>query len=288
MRQVAPLTGSNGQTAVQLLLAGYRTDHMKFPLFQIDAFTDHLFGGNPAAVVLLESWLPDKVLAAIAAENNLAETAFVIPGADEIALRWFTPTVEVDLCGHATLAAAYVLFRHFTPSANRLTFATRSGDLVVTRDADRLTLDFPARPGVSVEVSEPLVSALGVRPREVLLARDLLAILDYESDVKNLQPDFARIAALDAFAVMVSAPGETADFVSRFFAPGAGIPEDPVTGAAHCTLVPYWAARLGKSSLTAKQLSARGGDLCCRLSGDRVFISGSAVEYLRGEVDIVV
>lgn len=261
---------------------------MKLPLFQIDAFTNHLFGGNPAAVVLLESWLPDKVLAAIAAENNLAETAFVIPGSDEIPLRWFTPTVEVDLCGHATLAAAHVLFRYFTPSANQLTFVTRSGNLVVTADTDRLTLDFPARPGVSVEVSEQLVSALGARPREVFLARDLLAILDCESDVKNLQPDFARIAALDAFAVIVSAPGETVDFVSRFFAPGAGIPEDPVTGSAHCTLVPYWAARLGKSSLTAKQLSARGGDLSCRLSGNRVLISGSAVEYLHGEIDVVV
>jgi len=261
---------------------------MKFPLFQIDAFTDHLFGGNPAAVVVLESWLPDEVLAAIAAENNLAETAFVIPGANEIPLRWFTPTVEVDLCGHATLAAAYVLFQNFTPSANELTFATRSGKVVVTQDADRLTLDFPARPGVSIEVSEQLVSALGVRPREAFLARDLLAVLDRESDVKNLQPDFSRIATLDAFAVIVSAPGEAVDFVSRFFAPGAGIPEDPVTGSAHCTLIPYWAERLGKSSLTAKQLSARGGDISCRFSGDRVFISGSAVQYLSGEINVVV
>jgi predicted PhzF superfamily epimerase YddE/YHI9 len=174
------------------------------------------------------------------------------------------------------------------PSANQLTFTTRSGNLVAVRDADRLTLDFPARPGVPVEVSVQLVSALGVRPREVYLARDLLAILDCESEVRNLQPDFARIAALDAFAVIVSAPGGTVDFVSRFFAPGAGIPEDPVTGSAHCTLVPYWAARLGKSSLTAKQLSPRMGDLSCRLSGNRVLISGSAVEYLRGEIDIVV
>ncbi|HSB94962.1 MAG TPA: PhzF family phenazine biosynthesis protein [Spongiibacteraceae bacterium] len=261
---------------------------MKLPLFQIDAFTDHLFGGNPAAVVLLESWLPDKVLAAIAAENNLADTAFVIPGSDEIPLRWFTPTVEVDLCGHATLAAAHVLFRHVMPSARQLTFTTRSGNLIVSTDGDRLTLDFPARPGVSIEVSEQLVAALGVRPAEAFLARDLLVILDCEADVKNLRPDFARIAALDVFAVIVSAPGETVDFVSRFFAPGAGIPEDPVTGSAHCTLVPYWAARLGKSSLTAKQLSARGGDLNCRLAGDRVFISGSTVEYLRGEIDVVV
>ena len=261
---------------------------MKLPIFQIDAFTDHLFGGNPAAVVPLDSWLPDEVLAAIAAENNLSETAFVIPGLGEIPLRWFTPTVEMDLCGHATLAAAHVLFRHFTPSVDRLTFVTHSGNLTVTTDADRLTLDFPARPGISLEISEEVVSALGSRPREVLLARDLLAIFDRESDVKDLQPDFARIAALDALGVIVSAPGETVDFVSRFFAPAAGVPEDPVTGSAHCTLVPYWAARLGKSSLTAKQLSARGGDLSCRLLGDRVLMSGSAVEYLRGEIDVVV
>jgi len=259
---------------------------MKLPLFQIDAFTTCLFGGNPAAVVLLEKWLPDEVMAAIAAENNLAETAFAIPGGDEIPLRWFTPTVEVDLCGHATLAAAYVLFRHLTPSTNRLTFATGSGNMVVTADGDLLTLDFPARPGAPVEISDQSVAALGARPRELYLARDLLAIFDSENEVKNLRPDFARVAALDAFAVIVSAPGETADFVSRFFAPGAGVPEDPVTGSAHCTLIPYWADRLGKSGLSAKQLSARGGDLACRLVGDRVLISGQAVEYLRGEINV--
>jgi predicted PhzF superfamily epimerase YddE/YHI9 len=264
-----------------------RSDPVKLPLFQIDAFTDRLFGGNPAAVVLLESWLPDKVLAAIAAENNLAETAFVVPGSDEIPLRWFTPTVEVDLCGHATLAAAHVLFRHVTPSANQVTFATRGGNLIVSRDAERLTLDFPARPGVPIEISEQLVLALGARPSEAFLARDLLAIFECESAVRDLRPDLARVAALDAFGVIVSAPGETVDFVSRFFAPAAGIPEDPVTGAAHCTLVPYWAARLGKSSLTAKQLSFRGGDLACQLAGNRVLISGNAVEYLHGEIDVV-
>jgi PhzF family phenazine biosynthesis protein len=269
-------------------LARYRVDHMKLPLFQIDAFTNRLFGGNPAAVVLLENWLPDKVLAAIAAENNLAETAFVILKSDVIPLRWFTPIVEIDLCGHATLAAAHVLFRHFIPTANQLTFSTRSGNLVVTRDADRLTMDFPARPGTPVEVTEKLITALGIRPREAFLARDLLAIFDRESDVQNLQPDFLHVAALDAFAVIVSAPGETTDFVSRFFAPRAGIPEDPVTGSAHCTLVPYWAARLGKPELTARQLSARRGELNCRLAGDRVFMSGGTVEYLRGEIDVQV
>lgn len=259
---------------------------MKLPLFQIDAFTNHLFGGNPAAVVVLENWLPDQVLAAIAAENNLAETVFVILKPDVIPLRWFTPAVEVDLCGHATLAAAHVLFRHFMPSANQLTFSTRSGNLIVTRNADLLTMNFPARPGTPIEITEQLVSALGIRPREAFLARDLLAILDSESEVRNLKPDFQRIAALDAFAVIVSAPGEAVDFVSRFFAPGAGVPEDPVTGSSHCTLVPYWAARLGKSDLTARQLSARGGELHCRLSGDRVFMSGGTVEYMRGEINV--
>lgn len=264
----------------------YKIAHMKHLLFQVDAFTNRLFGGNPAAVVVLENWLPDKVLAAIAAENNLAETAFVIPKPDVIPLRWFTPAVEIDLCGHTTLAAAHVLFRHFIPLANQLTFSTRSGDLIVSRDADLLTMNFPARPGTPIEITEQLVSALGIRPREAFLARDILAIFECESEVRDMQPDFQRIASLNAFAVIVSAPGETVDFVSRFFAPGAGIPEDPVTGSSHCTLVPYWAARLGKSALAARQLSARGGDLRCRLSGDRVFISGGTVEYLHGEINV--
>ena len=269
-------------------LARDRINLMKIPLFQIDAFTNRLFGGNPAAVVLLENWLPDKVLAAIAAENNLAETAFVLLKSDIIPLRWFTPTVEIDLCGHATLAAAHVLFRHFLPSADQLTFSTRSGNLIVTRDAERLTMDFPARPGTPIEVTGQLAAALASRPKEAFLARDLLAIFDCESEVQNLQPDFLQVAALEAFGVIVSAPGETVDFVSRFFAPRAGIPEDPVTGSSHCTLVPYWAARLGKSELTARQLSPRRGELHCRLAGDRVFIAGETVEYLRGEIDVQV
>ena len=259
---------------------------MKLPLYQIDAFTSRMFGGNPAAVVLLEDWLPDSTLAAIAAENNLAETAFVIPRGDVLPLRWFTPTVEVDLCGHATLAAAHVLFRHVLPSAKRLTFDTRSGSLSVTRDGELLSMDFPSRPGKPVEITGDLVSALGVRPREAYLGRDLLAILDSESQVRGFQPDFGRIASLDAFALMISAPGDAADYVYRFFAPRQGIPEDPVTGSANCALVPYWAARLGKSELAARQLSARGGDLRCALRGDRVLITGRAVEYLRGEITV--
>lgn len=259
---------------------------MTLPLYQLDAFTSRLFGGNPAAVVLLEAWLPDVVLQSIAAENNLAETAFAIPDAQMTPLRWFTPAMEVDLCGHATLATADVLFRHRFPDARRLRFGTRSGELTVARAGDLLELDFPSRPGKPVAVADALADALGACPREAYLARDLLAIFDTEQQVRSLRPDFQRIAALDAFAVIVSAPGNEVDFVSRFFAPGAGIPEDPVTGSAHCTLTPYWAARLGKSTLAARQVSARGGELRCELRGDRVGIAGSVVEYLRGEIRV--
>jgi predicted PhzF superfamily epimerase YddE/YHI9 len=259
---------------------------MKLPLYQVDAFTRRMFGGNPAAVVLLEEWLPDETLQAIAAENNLAETAFVIPRNEVSLLRWFTPGVEVDLCGHATLATAYVLFRHRFPSLDRITFSTRSGNLTVARDGDFLSMDFPSRPGRAVEITDQIVSAVGMRPREALLARDLLVVFEREEEVRAFRPDFERIASLDAFALIISAPGNTVDFVSRFFAPRAGVPEDPVTGSAHCTLVPYWAARLGKHKLVAEQLSARGGDLYCEIRGDRVLISGNAVEYLRGEIDV--
>lgn len=259
---------------------------MRLPLYQVDAFTSRLFAGNPAAVVLLDDWLPDRILAAIASENNLAETAFVIARGDVMPLRWFTPAVEVDLCGHATLAAAHVLFRHVLASAKRLVFGTRSGNLTVTRDGELLSMDFPSRPGKPLAISNALVSALGTRPAEAYLARDLLAVFDSETQIRDFEPDFQRIAAFDAFAIIVSAPGDAADYVYRFFAPRQGIAEDPVTGSANCTLVPYWAARLGKTQLVAKQLSARGGDLCCTLLGDRVAIAGHAVEYLRGEIDV--
>jgi PhzF family phenazine biosynthesis protein len=259
---------------------------MKLPLYQIDAFTNRMFGGNPAAVVLLDAWLPDDVLKAIAAENNLAETAFVVPHDEAMPLRWFTPTVEVDLCGHATLAAAHVLFRYTFPSAKRLTFSTLSGNLTVTRDGDLLSMDFPSRPGKPVEITDAVISALGIRPREAYRARDLLAIFESELQIRDFRPDFERIASLDAFAVTISAPGEAVDYVYRFFAPRHGIPEDPVTGSANCTLVPYWAARLGRPALVAKQLSTRGGALHCALRGDRVLIAGQAVEYLRGEITV--
>lgn len=259
---------------------------MKLPIYQIDAFTRRRFGGNPAAVVLLEEWLPDPVLRAIAAENNLSETAFVIPHGEVLPLRWFTPTVEVDLCGHATLATAHVLFHHRRPQAGRLVFGTRSGNLSVTRAGDRLSMDFPARPGVPAEPTAAIRAALGKQPRELWRGRDLLALFDTEEEIRNFQPDFARIAALDEYAVTITAPGKNADYVYRFFAPSHGIPEDPVTGSVNCLLVPYWAARLGKKTLTAQQLSARGGELFCTLAGERVLIAGHTVEYLRGEITV--
>ena len=259
---------------------------MKLPLYQIDAFTSRMFGGNPAAVVLLDTWLPDEVLKAIAAENNLAETAFVIRHGEVLPLRWFTPTVEVDLCGHATLAAADVLFRHISPAAKRLVFSTRSGNLSVMRDGNLLSMDFPSRPAKPVQIEDTVVAALGIRPKELYRARDLLAIYESELEIRGFRPDFERIASLDVFAITISAPGEAVDYVYRFFAPRQGIPEDPVTGSANCTLVPYWAARFGRSELVAKQLSARGGDLHCALRGDRVLIAGQAVEYLRGEITV--
>jgi len=256
---------------------------MKLPLYQLDAFSDRPFGGNPAAVVLLEEWLPDATLQAIAAENNLSETAFVLPRAGVSPLRWFTPTLEIDLCGHATLAAAHVLFRRF-PSSSQVTFRTQSGDLTVFRDGEWLCMDFPSRPGVPCEIDESLLSAIGARPREALRARDLLVIFESEAEVRAFRPDLAKIAALDAFALIVSAPGDAVDFVSRFFAPGAGVAEDPVTGSAHCTLIPYWARRLGRAKLVARQLSARGGELRCELRGERVIIAGQVVEYLEGTI----
>jgi len=259
---------------------------MKLPVFQLDAFTSRVFGGNPAAVVVMDRWLDDRTLQSIAAEHNLSETAFVIPKPEECPLRWFTPTVEVDLCGHATLAAADVLLRHYLRDRDTISFMTKSGTLTVTRSDGLLAMEFPSRPGTSIAIDDALADALGARPKEALLARDLLAVFESEADVRAFRPDYSRIASLDAFALIVSAPGSDVDFVSRFFAPRAGVPEDPVTGSAHCTLIPYWARRLRKMTLVARQLSARGGELRCEFRGDRVIIAGDAVEYLRGEITV--
>ena len=259
---------------------------MRIPYYQVDAFTDHVFGGNPAGVCLLERWLPEPVLKRIAGENNLSETAFVTPRGEEFELRWFTPTVEVDLCGHATLAAAYVLFHERKIAAPQIRFHTQLGVLGAARDCETVTLDFPAWKAQATEVPAALADGLGWIPREVHKTRDYLAVFADADEIAGLKPDMAQLARLDCLGLIVTAPGRDCDFVSRFFAPGAGIPEDPVTGSAHCTLIPYWSQRLGKTKLHARQLSVRGGELFCEDRGERVGIGGRCVLYSRAELEI--
>ncbi|MGV3720293.1 MAG: PhzF family phenazine biosynthesis protein [Actinomycetota bacterium] len=259
---------------------------MRIPLYQIDAFADRVFGGNPAAVCPLASWLADALLQAIAAENNLSETAFFIPTEETPRLRWFTPLAEVDLCGHATLAAAFVLFERLQPGRETVTFQSRSGPLTVTRSRDLLSLDFPALPLTAPLPTDALARALQTRPIEVRGGMDLLAVFGSQAEVRALKPDMERLKGLDCRGVIATAPGDEVDFVSRFFAPAVGIPEDPVTGSAHCALTPYWAGRLGKSTLRARQISRRGGELQCELIGERVRISGRAVLYLEGNIQL--
>ncbi len=255
-------------------------------LFQIDAFTQQLFRGNPAAVCPLNFWLEAEQMQRIAAENNLSETAFCVRRAPQIyELRWFTPTTEVSLCGHATLAAAYVMFRHFESSAPWVVFHTQSGELKVERHGERLQMDFPRHPPTPAAMSDLLVRALGQRPEAFLQAQYGLAVLTSEQAVRDLHPDYEALSSLD-HALIVTAPGETCDFVSRFFAPQFGILEDPVTGSAHCTLIPYWANRLRQPQLYALQVSQRGGELYCQDARDRVLISGHAVQYLTGTIDL--
>jgi predicted PhzF superfamily epimerase YddE/YHI9 len=256
---------------------------MRLPLYQIDAFADRPFTGNPAAVCPLEDWLPDEVMQAIAAENNLSETAFFAPEGEGWRLRWFTPTTEMDLCGHATPAAAFVIFRFLAPHRDRVVFRTeKAGDLTVARVGELLALDFPA----PCAAAPGLGAALGSEPTAIAAARDYLAIYNDVDRVAALSPDFAALAKLER-AVIVTAPGHgEVDFASRFFAPALGVDEDPVTGSAHCTLIPYWAERLGKTRLHARQLSRRGGSLACELRGARVAIAGRAVLYLTGTIEI--
>lgn len=259
----------------------------ELPLFQIDAFTSRVFHGNPAAVVPLSEWLPVEVMQKIAAENNLSETAFYVRRGDYYELRWFTPKVEIDLCGHATLATAHLLFTRYDKAATRARFTTQSGWLEVTResaDSLLLALDFPARPPKPCPIPDALLAAIDAPVEAVLESRDYLVVLSSEAELRALKPDLARIATLDRFAVIVTAPGTECDFVSRFFAPAQGIPEDPVTGSAHCTLIPYWSRRLGKKQLSARQLSERGGELSCTDRDDRVSIAGHAALYLQGTI----
>jgi PhzF family phenazine biosynthesis protein len=263
---------------------------MKLPLYQVDAFATRPFAGNPAAVVPLPRWLDDALLLAIAAENNLSETAYLVGGAGAYEIRWMTPATEVDLCGHATLASAWVVFERLESGRTSVTFSSKSGPLSVSREGDLLALDFPARPPERAEgVLAALASALGKTPRESWVSpRDYMAVFDDEEEVRALRPDMALAAALDGRAVIATAPGREVDFVSRFFAPSFGIPEDPVTGSAHCTLVPYWAGRLGKERLAARQVSARGGELLCELRGARVSIAGRVAPYLEGAIEVPV
>ena len=264
---------------------------MELKIYQVDAFTDRVFGGNPAAVVPLSEWLPASAMQAIAMENNLAETAFFVPRFDgDIDLRWFTPRVEVDLCGHATLGAAWVLFNRLGQTGDSVRFHSRSGPLSVVRDGEMLMLDFPARPPVAVEIGNVAAALssdeLRIEPEAVLASIYALAVLDSQETVLAARPDMQKIAALETPNLIITAPGKDCDFVSRFFAPGVGIDEDPVTGSAHCVLVPYWAGRLGKNELYARQISARGGELWCALEGDRVLIAGRVAPYLEGMITI--
>lgn len=257
---------------------------MKLEIFQVDAFTSNPFGGNPAAVVPLTEWLPDDVMQSIALENNLSETAFFVRDGDVYELRWFTPTFEIDLCGHATLATAFVLYEQLGAAEPVLKFQSKSGLLTVERQGGRFVLDFPSRPAAPAEAPDGLIEAIGRQPKEVYRSRDFMLVYESEEDIRSISPDFSSLAKISTHAVIVTAPGETSDFVSRFFAPEAGINEDPVTGSAHCNLIPYWANEFGKNKLFARQVSRRGGELFCELAGDRVKIGGNAVLYLKGEI----
>ncbi|WP_300455900.1 PhzF family phenazine biosynthesis protein [Accumulibacter sp.] len=253
---------------------------MKLKQYQIDAFAERAFEGNPAAVCPLEHWLEDRIMQAIAEENNLSETAFVLPSQDGFELRWFTPVTEVDLCGHATLAAAHVLFEILGHAGPTIAFTTRSGVLSVERHGRLLTMDFPATPGRSCAIPGQLITGLGRPPLELLAGDDYLAVFASEAEVRAITPNQESLAQIDRRGIIVTAPGSEVDFVSRFFAPKYGIPEDPVTGSAHCTLAPYWAEKLGKNTLTARQVSKRGGRIDCVMQGERVLLSGTAVTVM--------
>ncbi|MBT4484138.1 MAG: PhzF family phenazine biosynthesis protein [Candidatus Latescibacteria bacterium] len=260
---------------------------MKIPIYQIDAFAGRLFSGNPAAVAFPKSELPPETMQAIASENNLAETAFVVIDGKNYQICWFTPTVEVDLCGHATLAAAHVIFNHLGYSDDTVLFSSKSGPLYVRKEEKVLYLNFPADTLHEVEPSADIINGLGARPIETFRGRDdYLAIFENEKTISSLSPDMNILCRIPLRGVIVSGPGCESDFVSRFFAPQSGIPEDPVTGSAHTTLIPYWSKKLEKQNLNAKQISKRGGELVCKDLDKRVEIGGRAVTYLEGEISL--
>jgi len=259
---------------------------MKLQIFQIDAFANKAFEGNPAAVVPLETWLPDETMQAIAEENNLAETAFFTPTTSGFHIRWFTPVDEVKLCGHATLASAFVLFHLLGYQSDSIRFDSLSGPLSVTKTNDLLTLNFPTQKPVRCDIPEELVKGLGKSPLECFANEDYIAVFENEEDISSINPNHYYLEQLNHRGVIVTSPAKEYDFVARFFAPKYGVPEDPVTGSAYTQLTPYWAERLGKNSLDAKQISSRGGQLKCELKADRVLISGSAIKYFEGTIEI--
>lgn len=252
--------------------------------YTVDAFTDRVFQGNPAAICVVNQWPPEALMQQIARENNLSETAFVVPEGENYHLRWFTLSGEIDLCGHATLAAAYTLFRFYCPDSDVITFETLSGRLTVRRRGDLLEMDFPAYELKRTAVTEEITAALGVRPAEAWMGRDLLCVLDREEDVRGLTPDLEKVCQLDGLLCHVTARGADFDCVSRTFAPKCGVPEDAVCGSGHCHIVPYWAERTGKRELTARQSSPRGGTLYCRMAGDRVYLAGKAALFAKSEI----
>ena len=259
---------------------------MEIKIYQVDAFADNTFEGNPAAVCPLDEWVSDELLQKISEENNLSETAFFVAKENGYSLRWFTPEDEVDLCGHATLAAAHVLFQHLDYAKDSISFYTKSGTLKVGRTGSGYSMNFPASEVKPIDTPMQLKEALGVEPSKTLVAFDYIVLLDSENQVKSLSPDFVKLQALDLRGVVVTAAGEDADFVSRCFFPKLRVNEDPVTGSAHCELAPYWAKKLSRNKLVGKQLSQRTGIVQCELIGDRVILSGNAVDYMSGIITI--
>ncbi len=269
------------------LLIKVRGINMKLPLYQVDAFTTELFSGNPAAVVPLEEWLPDTVLQKIALENNLSETAFFVKNEKGYHIRWFTPTVEVPLCGHATLASSFIIFSFIDSAADEIKFDSKSDELIITKDSNLISMNFPANKPMRIDPPQNILDAMNAEPEEVLFNTSFLAVYDDEDKVRNMKPDMRILSELKEDGLIVTAPGKDYDFVSRFFVPSAGIDEDPVTGYAHTILTPYWSERLGKAKLKAYQASARGGEVFVEnLVNDRVKISGNAVLYMKGEIEI--
>jgi PhzF family phenazine biosynthesis protein len=260
---------------------------MKIKMYQVDAFAGKLFSGNPAAVCILDKWLPDDLMQNIAMENNLAETAFIVNEKEGLHIRWFTPKAEVALCGHATLASGHVIFNHLNEQKNEISFQSRSCELKVRKEGKDLVLNFPADTLREIGIPENIAEAIGLHPVEAYKGKtDYMLIYQDQSQIESIQPDFRKLKQTNARGIIVTAPGKESDFVSRFFAPAIGVDEDPVTGSAHTSLIPYWSKRLGKTEMTAIQLSSRRGYLKCNYLGDRVEIGGQAVTYLIGEIDV--